>query len=105
MGGPDGCALWCLIPDVFLFEQEEKVEKDGTTTTTNGKRLDRGVVALAMRQCVEDKGNITGPYINIGQIKEGGAASTSVWTGSGKMSVKTVVGTVAWGLLVVGLLA
>ncbi|CCC10438.1 unnamed protein product [Sordaria macrospora k-hell] len=29
MGGPDGCALWCLIPDVFLFEQKEKLRRTG----------------------------------------------------------------------------
>ncbi|KAK3334670.1 hypothetical protein B0H65DRAFT_77791 [Neurospora tetraspora] len=100
MAGPDGCALWCLIPDEFLFEQTKN--EDGTTK--NGKRRDGTVAASAMEQCVEDKGNVTGPYITIWQVKEGAAAAAATaW--SGKMSLKTVVGTVAWGLVVVGLLA
>ncbi|EGO58359.1 hypothetical protein NEUTE1DRAFT_64124, partial [Neurospora tetrasperma FGSC 2508] len=43
---PDGCALWCFIPDEFLFERN----KDGT----NGKRRDGAVAADAMGQCVRN---------------------------------------------------
>ncbi|KAJ4349158.1 hypothetical protein N0V85_009716 [Neurospora sp. IMI 360204] len=61
---------------------------------------DGAVAASAMDQCVRNKGNLTGPYITIWQVKEGAAAAVAT-TWSGKMSLKTV----AWGLVVVGLLA
>ncbi|KAK1777526.1 hypothetical protein QBC45DRAFT_416417 [Copromyces sp. CBS 386.78] len=99
MGGPDGCALWCLIPDQFLFEQVD----DGKGGKKNGKRWDSQVVGSAMGQCVEDKGNVTGPHIAIWQVKEGAAAAGSAWLR--KMSMKTVIGAMAWVIVVVGLLA
>lgn len=93
IAGPDGCALWCYLPEEYLFEQN----KDGT----NGKRRDNLVVADAMHRCVKDSGNVTGTYITIWQVKEGAAA----WSSGEMPSLKAVVGTVAWGMVVVGLLA
>lgn len=102
---PDGCALWCFIPDEFLFERN----KDGT----NGKRRDGAVAADAMGQCVRNKGNVTGAYITVWQVKEGGAATGlggnwllgGMGMGKGKtMSWKRVVGMGVWGVVVWGVL-
>ncbi|EAA30078.2 hypothetical protein GE21DRAFT_5004 [Neurospora crassa] len=91
---PDRCALWCFIPDEFLFERK----KDGT----NGKRRDGAVAADAMGQCVRNKGNVTGAYITVWQVKEGGAPGLGR---TGKMmSLKRVVGMGVWGVVVWGVL-
>lgn len=107
VGGPDGCALWCFIPDEFLFEhdQEEasndKTPDERTWKEEDGRRIrNSGLVAGSlMESCILREGNITESGVaktwQAGMESSGGV-SARLGLG-GVMSMKIVVaGVLFW---------